>query len=493
MAQAQRFVISNFLGGLAPSVFVGNPLNQADPGSASNTHTRGWEVFSNGEIGSLQRGYTTAPVTNVSLVQGTMFWMKSYNRSIGTFLFMLGTDDNLILNRLLRLDLSNDTVSNSGGFPHSISTYTNAQQGGTGMEFFGGYLYYASGRYLGRYDMSLTFNDSFNVFLGTQALGDGIDHPMVQGGGKLFIGNSNFSLNTPCIATVDSAGSVNLAALDLSQTEQIIKALEYSRNFLYIATTNNTTQNTNSSDSFLYIWDGISGSWQEQFKFPEENFTALKYVGSQLFCFGNRGFYRFTGSGFELIYPITGGPSAGGVSVHPNGILYFRDQTGLIYAYGTANPQIPPIVYRPYSESSAFIGAIHWASRTKLFASRLTGDNKTLKLYSASGTEAYSTNAAYYVPMIEFGVRTRLVKVYIEFLAWPAGDTMDVKWYTGDGDTPTPTTIGTINTTGELSAEFYPDGCVADHWGVALALTAAPNGVTPKIRRVICEYQVEKE
>lgn len=489
MAQAQRFVIDSFLGGLAPSVFVGNPLSQANPG-LSTVRTAGWEVMREGEVGLLQRGFTRGTITNISLMQGTPWWFKPYNRSTGAFVFIEGADLNSVKNVIQRFELSGDTLTNSSLFPHQISTSTNALAGGTGMEFYGGYLYYASGRYLGRYDLSLTFNDSFNTFLGTQALGAGIDHPMVQGGGKLFIGNSNFSLNTACIATVDSSGAVNLAALDLSQTEQVINALEYSRNFLYIATTNNVAMNTNNSDSFLYVWDGISGSWQEQFRFPEENFTALKFANGQLYCFGNRGFYRFTGNGFELIYPISGGPSAGGVSVKPNGIIYFRDQTGIIYAYGTMSPQIPPVVYRPYYSSYPFEGGMYWASRNKLLAGT-TDPAGRLRLYSANGNQAYEA-APYYIPLINFGVRTRLVKVYIEFLSWPTGASMDVKWYTGDGDSPTPTTIGTVSEVGATEAEIYPDGCVADHWGVGIEM-AASGSLSPRIRRIVCEYQVEKE
>ena len=483
MAEARRFVIDNFLGGLAPSIYVGNPLNQMDP-----DHSSGWELFASAQAGLLQRGYSSKPITNVSLLQGTMHWMKNYNRSVGSFAYGLGTDVNLIMNRLYRVDLSTDTMTNNAQFPHSISSSTGAQMNGTGMEFYGGFLYYASGRYLGRYDMSLTFNDSFNVFLGTQALGDQIDHPMVQGGGKLFIGNSNFSLNTPCIATVDSSGAVNLAALDLSQIEQVIKAVEYNRNFLYIATTNNTAANTNSSDSFLFVWDGISGSWQEQFRFPEENFTALKFANGQLFCWGNRGFYRFTGSGFELIYPINGGPSAGGVGVHPNGIIYFRDGAGVIYAFGSNNPQIPAVIYRPYKAANIYNGAVHWASASKLFASYAL--TPFLLEYASSGTDDYGS-AEWRTPMINFGQLTRLVRVYIVFQSWPTGATMDVKWATGDGTSPT--TIGTISAAGEKTFEIYPDGCVADLWQLGTTLTAAPGGITPKIQRILIDYQPEKE
>lgn len=484
MAEAQRLVIDNFLGGLAPSIYVGNPQTQSDP-----DHTSGWEIFSPSEDGLLQRGYPSKYVTNASLIQGTLHWMKNYNRTAGAYTFILGTDDNLIKNRLYQVNLSSDTLTNSTLFPHTISDSNGAIQGGTGTEFYGGYLYYASGRYLGRYDMSLTFNDSFSIYLGTQALGDYIDHPMVQGGGKLFIGNSNFSLNTPSIATVDSNGAVNLAALDLSQTEQVIKALEYSRNFLYIATTNNTAANTNTSDSYLYVWDGISGSWQEQFRFPEENFTAIKFANGQLFCWGNKGFYRFTGSGFELIYPIQGGPSAGGVSVRPNGVVYFRDGAGSIYGYGTDNPQIPPVVYTPYTGGSAvYNGAVHWASRSKLFAS--ANASPRLYEYFSGGTNDY-VSASWRTPMINFGQLTRLVRVYMVFQSWPTGATMDVKWATGSGSSTT--TIGTVSTAGETTAEFYPEGCVADFWQVGLTLTAAPGGITPKIQRIVIDYQPEKE
>jgi len=181
--------------------------------------------------------------------------------------------------------------------------------------------------------------------------------------------------------------------------------------------------------------------------------------------------------------------------VNPNGIIYFRDQAGLIYAYGTANAQIPPVIYRPYKETVLFSGSVHWVNRNKFLAAAASGNR--LVLYSSSGTQDYGA-AEFRTPMINFGQLTRLTKFYSVHFAWPAQVKVDVKWATGDGDTPTPTTIGTIDGSsadyvGSTTAEFYPDGCVADHWQIVLSMTQGTGGISPQWRRIVLEYALEKE
>lgn len=481
----QRIVIDNFLGGLSSSRYVGNVLaGQCDPDEQSSS---GWEVFHNtNDIGLLRRGSVEGTITNVSLIQGKIHWIKTYNRTLGSYIYALGQDDNLNENRLYRIDLASDTVSNASPWPFTVGT-SSPNGTGLGMEYYGGYLYYASGRYLGRYNMSLTFDNSFYTFLGTKAIGTSIEHPMVQGNGKLFIGNSNFSLNTASIATYDDA-SVTPNALDLGKTEQFIRAIEFNNNFLYIATTNNTEDNSKVAESYLYVWDTVSSSWQQQFRFPEEDLKALKASNGKMFAFGNRGAYIFNGTNFELIYPLSGGPTPGGVSVNPSGIINWCDQNLNIFAYGSPNPsQIPPITYKPYVNDYVYNGAIQWVTRTKLYAATST-DNPKLRMYGGSGNYE---SATWRTPMIPFGVKARLVKLYAYFLSWPANCTVTVGWASGDGSSIT--TIGTINTAGDVQAEFSYDGLVADSWQITLTHTVGISGATPKFRKIVIEWEPELE
>lgn len=490
-----RIVIDEFLGGLSPSRYIGNPTIQSDPGDPSNPTSRGWDAFIEGDVGLLRRGYQEGSITNISLATNfRMQWAKTFNRSSqgandpGQYLFGLGDDSTL--QKIYRIETAADKLTNSSLFPHTIGTASPVDRG-MGMEYYNGYLYYASSRYLGRYDMSLTFNDSFNIFLGTRALGDPIDHPMVAGNGKLYIGNSNFSLNTTSIATV-SGSTVNLQALDLSNTEQVVKALEFNRNFVFIATTNNTQGNNLTADSFLYVWDGISSSWQDQYKFPEEDFAGLRFNGGRLHAWGRRGMYVFNGNGFDLIYPYTGPLTPHGISIHPNGTLYYRDavSAGVIYAYGSPNPQISPVVYRPYVvESGAVLnGAIQWINRTKLYAAASAGNR--IRSFDGGGTGDYAS-AEWRTPMISTGGITRLLMVYLSFRAWPASCSVDVKFAKDDGTSAT--TIGTISTQGGTSAKFYPNGLLGDNWQIILNHTQGVAGATPKFDKIVIEYEIEKE
>lgn len=480
----QRIVIDNFLGGLSPSRYIGNvQAGESDP-TNSDRSSAGWDVFNTvEEAGLLRRGFGEGAVTNVSLIQGKLHWMKTYNRVLGSFIYAIGQDDNLVQNRLYRVELDTDTVTNSTIFPHQLPT-SSPLGTGLGMEYYDGFLYYSSGRYLGRYDMSLTFDNSFYNFLGTRAIGTSIEHPMIQGNGKLFIGNSNFSLNTASIATFDGA-SVIPNALDLGKTEQFIRAIEFNKDFLYIATTNNTEDNSRIGDSFLYIWDTVSTSWQEQYKFPEEDLRAIRAFNGRIYTFGNRGAYLFSGNEFQPIISLSGGPSPGGTSIHPAGFISWHDGAGQIYSCGTMNPRIPSIPFKPYfNPDAAYSGAIQWTSRTKLWATTPT-DTPKLRVYSGSTT--YET-ASWKTPMINFGIKARLSRIYLYFLSWPSGCTVDVKWASGDGSSMT--TLGTINTTGATSVKFSADGLVDDSWQIILTHTG---GTSPKFRKMVIEWEPELE
>lgn len=480
----QRLVIDNFLGGLAPSIYSGDPQSQSDP-----VNTAGWDVFRASnytDFGLLRRGYGQSTLTNASVVTGSVQFMKSINRSNAQRLFCLSQNDGVLSNQnvLHAVDLSNNSVLNASPWPHTLGG-TNGV--GLGMEFFNGYLYYASGRYLGRYDLSITFNDSYNVNLGTSSQwGDTIQHPMAQGNGKLYIGNTNFSANTTQISTDDGSGAISLAALDLSRTQEVVKALSFDKSYLFIAGTQNTGNSANIGESHLYLWNTVTNnSWQQQFKFPEEDFQALAPMNGDMYAWGRRGFYKFNGYGFELIQPIIGGPGAGGVDVAPNNIVYFRDESGRVYGYGSPNALVQPIVFVPFKFASTPGGALKWTTRTDLY---IGGFGSTpLRRYGAVG-EATWDAGTWRTPMINFGQRTRVSKVYIAFFSWPGGASVDVVWASGDGSSTT--TIGTISNTGDTFWSGTADGLEGDHWQIGLNHTS---GSSPQIRRIVIEYEPIQE
>jgi len=487
----QRLVIDNFLGGLAPSRYIGDPLTQADPSSSGwfPVHTAAPDSGLN-EINVLQRGYQADTMTNADIVYGDIKWAKTYSRGSESYAFLLTKSDSVSTNRtyLHRLDMSTATVTNSGAWPRNIAASTD----GLGLEFYTtsgtNYLYYAHGANLGRYDLNVTFADTFKTTLGTTCLGQNISHPMVQGNGKLFIGNSNYSANTACIATLVDA-TFTESALDLSATQQIVRALEFNRNYLYIATSAGTESAGYRSQAFLYVWDGVSSGWQEQYQFPEEDFTAIKSYNGQIYCWGRRGFYRFNGSGFELIASVASGPKyQSAVDISPNGFIYFKgtanDGSSTIYAYGTPDPKIPPQLYRPYDFNGGDSTAIFWANNTSLYVSYSSGNK--IRRFSSSGASGYGT-ATWSTPMMKFPQPARLTSIQAFYQSLPSTSAFTVSW---TPNTSSAVVLMSVSTAGTTSQKMHIDGCIDDIWQLSITHTA---GKTPKILSLIAEYAFEQD
>lgn len=476
----QRIVIDNFLGGLAPSRYQGAPT-QFDP---YDTTSAGWDPYIIEQEGLLRRGFGETTITNASLITGNFTWMKTASRTYGDFVFGIDQQDTGAgtNNRLMRIDATTHTVSNSSPWPFSLPTDGNQ----CGLEFFNGYLYYASKRYLGRYDMSLTFNSSYYTFLGTTAIGRAIDHPMVSGNGKLFIGNANFSLNTASIA-VDDGAAVTPNQLDLAKTEQYVRSLDFNRNTLFIAMTSNQGSGGPTGNSTMYIWDGITTSYQDKFNFPDEDFHAVKVYGSDVMGFGQRGVYQFTGSGFDLVYPYAGGPDPWGVSVSPRGQITWKDESSQLYSFGSPQKQLPSIVTKPIKFSATPSGGVIWVGRNNMYVGGFTTAGTKVRRYNVSATTFES--ADYRTPMFKFDQPVRLMRFEVHMMSLISGTTLSATWSNGDGSSST--TMDSLDGTdaGTTLWEYDPDGLVDYSWQFGITHTG---GNTPKIKRIILEVRPEK-
>lgn len=475
----QKIVVDRFLDGLAPSRFQGSP-SQFDP---YDTTSSGFDPHMQDEEGILRRGFSTTSITNASLNTGTMTWMKPVNRPSGSYVYGIeeqatGSGTN---NRLFQINAVSHAITNASPFPHILPS----DGGQCGLEFFNGFLYYASTRYLGRYDLSLTFNNCYNIFLGTQAIGRSIDHPMVQGNGKLFIGNSNFSLKTASIAT-DDGTSVTLNALDLAKTEQFVRSLEWYRNTLLIAGSSNAgTGATTKTFNTMYVWDGISTSYQDKYDFPDEDFHAVRVFRDRVFGFGQRGMYQFNGSGFDLIQPYAGGPDPWGVDISTRGRILWKDELAQLYAYGSPHSGLPVIPYKPIKFSETPAGGVCVVNPSNIYVGGFNTAGSKILRFSTTGT--YETGT-WKTPMFKFDSPVRLTKFEIVMLPLPSGTTIQAIWASGDGTTDT--TIATLSTAATDDWKYQPDGLVSQMWQFGIKHTA---GSTPKILRIVLEVEVEKD
>lgn len=470
----QRIVIDNFIGGLAAGRFQGE-IGQFDP---TDGYSDGWDAYISGDEGLLRRGFGETTITNSGSVTGPVTWMKAISRTYGDYVF--GVEENSTgNNRLLRFDTSTHTMSNSSPWPYTLPS-TNGQ---CGLEFFNGYLYFASGRYLGRYNMSLSFDSSYYTFLGTSAIGRRIDHPMVQGNGKLFIGNSNFSTSTASIATDDGA-AVTPNALDLAKTEQYVRSLEFYRNTLLIAGSSNAgTGSPLNIPNTMYVWDGISSSYQDKYEFPDEDFHAIKVFKNNIYGFGQRGMFVFNGSGFELVQPYSGGPDPYGVSVNPRGFISWKDEVNQAYSFGSVNSKLPTISWKPIKFSSTPSGGFFWVNRATAYVGGFSAGDPIRRFAGDSG---YQTSS-WMTPMFKFDQPYRLVKFEVFLQSLPSGGNLSFLWSNGDGNSPA--TVASLTTAGTTEWKYEPNGLVDNSWAIGISHSS---GTTPKIKRIVLEVKPEQ-
>lgn len=469
----QRLVIDNFLGGQAPSSYIGNQTMQ-DP-----SNSEGWDVMTTGQENILQRGYGTSAVTNASYVDGYLWAMKVATKPDGSNkVYGLAAGSNYTSTKLHEINISDDTVNNSSPWPWTIAGATSTNYQTVGLEIYNGYLYYAGSQCLGRYDMSLTFNNCYNVSLQADAYGKPLYHPMVQGNGSLFVGHGKY------VAKL-SGEVMNITAMDLSKTSKVVKCMEFNRNYLYMGVSTNYGNANINSEASLIIWDTVSEGWQEEFRFPENDLTAIKSANGTLYCWGDKGFYRFTGSNFELISVITGSPAPWGVDVTPRGLIIFKDGAGHIYQYGSSNPGLNPILQKVINEANQVqLGGLKSVTRTKYYSGAyLSGDN--IRAYSSAGGTRPDAGV-YATPFLNLGQKIRVSKIYAYAQNLLSGCSLSFALYDEDGSS---IDCGYWNTAGEKTYEYQPNGAVFD----TFQLRMTHLGTSPKIRKFVIEYEPEKE
>jgi hypothetical protein len=361
------------------------------------------------------------------------------------------------------------------------------------MELFDGYLYYATDKYLGRYDLSTTFDNSFYLSLGTTCLGAPIRHPMVQGYGKLFIGNSytNASLTNACSIAKVEAGVVTPDALPLYKTQKVVKCVEFHNANLYVGiTTNLYNDRTLKCETTVVVWDTVSAGWQKEIPFPEEDIVALKTWNGSLYAWGARGVYRFNGSGFSQVYVTQAGPNlASEVDVSPWGILYWKgtDTSGNqgVYAYGSMDERLKKVPFKPYLEYGGASQALFWVNKDNLYICGYSSGNKIRRFNSASDA-SYGT-ATWKSSMINFPGNAQIVDIKVMLASLPSGTAVTLGWAKDDGIAED---LLTANTLGQTLMKICPNGKIADEFQVYLRHTAGP---TPKVKRIDIEYEQVQE
>lgn len=231
-------------------------------------------------------------------------------------------------------------------------------------------------------DSNPTVNACFNTSLLAQSLNSfsnasasqQITHPLLSFKGFLFVFQANQILQT-------SGSTAILTPMAQLPANMIIKTVCRFGNVMAIGACDNLTDPEFRGAARVYLYDGISQSWQEEHEFPENDITCLATRGGELMGWGPKGCYDFNGSGFVLNRRLDATVQHDGTSMLGNRIFF--KGSNVIRAYGKADADLDNAWTRPMTGAGSQ-GVVRWISDTVLYASANDGN---LYRWSSSSNE----------------------------------------------------------------------------------------------------------
>lgn len=300
---------------------------------------------------------------------------------------------------------------------------TNANGACDGAAYYNGYIYYVSGINIGRFDLSSTWNDSWDTLNTTAA-----DAPMVEQNLQLFIGNSRV------IASINSSGTLNKTALDLP-VGQVVKALATYETDLIIG----TKVASDVRKCGVYRWDTYSDSWTIDDQIEVNGVNIFIYADNNLLAQigSNADIYSYNGAKMEKYLQLRNGDTAVNVtltsSANISGTPIFATGKG-IFSFSRPAPDMDyaqNIEYISSQGQSITVGGLAVVGTTVLFA---------WEDGSSHGVDALSANRASGVittPIAEGSFNNVIVK----YSSLPAGTSIAISTKVDDGDWTAQTVI----------------------------------------------------
>lgn len=374
----------------------------------------------NRRAGFLEPGSSITTPTNASTLNAVQKNIVTYN----SYAYSVGGE------RLNRIDLSSNTVSNSGDWPHTINHAHNSEAGEDVIVYYIGatpYLFYSfndeTDGDVGRYDFASTFDDDYMSAAATSGavLNRLYPHPMVVGDdGILYIANGNN------LASFNQSGTTfNSSALDLP-TGYIIRSFAKTDNFLVIYANRPSISGSTyyRTECTAFFWDYVSSSFIYAFDLSGNYVNGGFSINNQPGCFV-QGRYSstanarqskmmlFDGSGFKPVFTFNENvPEHGGVDVLDNIITWNSD--GVVYQWGTPYIGFDKPFNRIALGSSTSNGCLKNLAGDVLYVSTGTSTSGGMDILSYAGfsSSARARVAQIGVPSNEFS-RGRITKVRV--------------------------------------------------------------------------------
>ena len=158
-----------------------------------------------------------------------------------------------------------------------VSSLSSATGGG-GLMPFGSNLYYGQNTVLGKTDTTAT-NNNFKTFTESSVT----PRPMKIFGGKLMVGNGRY------IASLDSDESTFTGAALTLPIGFVVRSMDVWNGNLSIAADYTPTGATNSTASYLFLWNGTDPTFTQELQLPFTSAPLIFAHDNLLWIFGSDG------------------------------------------------------------------------------------------------------------------------------------------------------------------------------------------------------------
>ena len=166
------------------------------------------------------------------------------------------------------------------------SIRTNSYGGHKGAVYYNGYIYYATDTQLGRFDLTSTWTDNYQLLLA------GANHSMEQFDFILYVCNGNN------IASVDDTGVFTSSTLDLPPQYEAVALLQFGDDLLVLGNSDYIT------DSKIFRWTTYSDSWSVSDPIKEPVFAFID-ADNYVFVVAVSGrIYQFSGVRLSPVYNL---------------------------------------------------------------------------------------------------------------------------------------------------------------------------------------------
>lgn len=342
----------DWLGGLAPQARNSTYLY----GGSGASYQRNVNPFR--FLGSICPGYLPESVVNVDNITGIIKAGDAGISGATPYAYLIGGD------KVYRLDLSNDTIDNSG-ITHTISHHatpvgqdikvfsiTNSVTSASStMAMYS--FYDGTDGDVGAYDISSSLGVFYDNFLSTQPTGASVlttdPHPMILGDdGALYIGNGRTLLK------LDGENGTNgtLTTVLTLPRGTVIRSFTKSPDYLIVlaSRSNNISGSFYRGNSMAYFWNYTSQNYNYAYDLADNMVTAGFNWNGVVGCFtygrASNGYGAistkmklFSGGKFDQVLEYNSNPPGhGSVEIHDGMILWVFGTSGAqswIGSYGS--------------------------------------------------------------------------------------------------------------------------------------------------------------